>query len=42
MAKLIALDALALTEELNDTGFDAGEEPREVGITAAIDFFISE
>ncbi len=42
MAKLIALDALALTEELNDTGFDADEESREVGITAAIDFFISE
>ena len=42
MAKLIALDALALTEELSDTAFDADEESREVGIAAAIDFFISE
>ena len=42
MAKLIALDALALTEALSDTAFDADDESREVGLTAAVDFFISE
>ena len=42
MAKLIALDALALTEELSETASFDEEQNEEVGITAAVDFFITQ
>jgi hypothetical protein len=42
MAKLIALDALALTEQLTDTAELADEEDRELGLAAAVDFFITQ